>query len=95
MVIYMIFWEKNLCLHTHLINFVSFHFIRLCDGASGVVGRQPYYSQTFNKGASSHLIPTGVQKWVELDRCKTFMMLLYGTVESILWKGASFHQNYC
>ena len=39
-------------IHTHLI-----HYIRSCDGASGVVGRHPYYSQTFNLGASSHLIP--------------------------------------
>ena len=44
-------------LHTHLIHFVSFHSIRSFDNASGVVGRHPCYSQTFNKGASSHLIP--------------------------------------
>ena len=35
----------------------SFRFIRPCDGASGVIWRHPCYSQTFNKGASSHLIP--------------------------------------
>ena len=35
----------------------SFCFIRPCDGASGVIWRHPCYSQTLNKGASSHLIP--------------------------------------
>ena len=42
-------------LHTHLIHFVSFH--PPLDGASGVVGRHPCYSRTYNIGASSHLIP--------------------------------------
>ena len=37
-------------LHPHLIHFVSFHFIRPCDGASGVVGRHPCYSRTYNIG---------------------------------------------
>ena len=36
---------------------ISFHFIRPCDGTSGMVGRRPCYSQTYNMGASSHLIP--------------------------------------
>ena len=40
-----------------LISSISFHFISPCDGASGVVGRHPCYSQTYNLGASSHLIP--------------------------------------
>ena len=40
-----------------LISSISFHFISPCDGASGVVGRHPCYSLTFNIGASSHLIP--------------------------------------
>ena len=40
-----------------LISSISFHFICPCDGASGVVGRHPCYSQTYNVGASSHLIP--------------------------------------
>ena len=40
-----------------LISFISFHFIRPCDGASGVVGRHHCYSRTYNIGASSHLIP--------------------------------------
>ena len=40
-----------------LISSSSFPFIRPCDGASGVVGRHPCYSRTYNKGASSHLIP--------------------------------------
>ena len=35
----------------------SFRFIRPCDVASGVIWRHPCYSQTFNKGDSSHLIP--------------------------------------
>ena len=42
-------------LHTHLIHFVSFHFISICDGATGVVGLHPCYSLT-NIGASTHLI---------------------------------------
>ena len=37
-------------------HFVSFHFIRPCDGASDVVGHHPCYPQIFNKGASSLLI---------------------------------------
>ena len=40
-----------------LISSISFHFIRPCDGATGVVGRHPCYSLTYNIGASSHLIP--------------------------------------
>ena len=40
-----------------LISSISLHFIRPCDGASGVVGRRPCYSRTYNIGASSHLIP--------------------------------------
>ena len=44
-------------LQTHLIHFVSFHFISTCDVATGVVGRHPCYSQTFSIGASSHLVP--------------------------------------
>ena len=32
-------------LYTHLIHFVSFHFIHPCDGASGVIGRHPSHSQ--------------------------------------------------
>ena len=40
-----------------LISPISFHFVRPCDGATGVVGRHPCYSLTYNIGASSHLIP--------------------------------------
>ena len=40
-----------------LISPISFHFIHPCDDASGVAGRHPSYSQTYNIGASSHLIP--------------------------------------
>ena len=40
-----------------LISSISFHFISPGDGASGVVGRHPCYSRTYNIGASSHLIP--------------------------------------
>ena len=40
-----------------LISSISFHFIRPCDGASGVVSQHPCYSRTSNVGASSHLIP--------------------------------------
>ena len=40
-----------------LISSISFHFISPCVGASGVVGRHPCYSRTYNIGASSHLIP--------------------------------------
>ena len=39
------------------ISSISFHFISPCDGASGVVGRHPCYSRTYNIRASSHLIP--------------------------------------
>ena len=39
------------------ISSISFHFNSLCDGASGVVGRHPCYSRTYNIGASSHLTP--------------------------------------
>ena len=44
-------------LHSLLIHFLSFHFISLCDCATGVDGRHPCHSLTFNKGASSYLIP--------------------------------------
>ena len=44
-------------LHTHLAHLVSFHFISPCDGVIGVVDRHPCYSQIFNIGSSSHLIP--------------------------------------
>ena len=40
-----------------LISSISFHFIRPYDGATGMVGRHPCYSRTYNMGASSHLIP--------------------------------------
>ena len=40
-----------------LISSISFHFIRPCDGESGLVSRHPCYSWTYNIGASSHLIP--------------------------------------
>ena len=36
-----------------LTSFISFHFISPCDGASGMVGRHPCYSRTYNLGASS------------------------------------------
>ena len=32
------------------ISSISFHFISPCDGASGVVGRHPCYSRTYNMG---------------------------------------------
>ena len=43
-----------------LISSISFHFIRPCDGASGVVGRHPCYSRTYNMGLHriSSLDPT-------------------------------------
>ena len=34
-------------LHTHLIHFLLFHYIRPCDSASGLDGRHPCYSQTY------------------------------------------------
>ena len=40
-----------------LISSISFHFIRPCDGATGMGGWHPCYSLTYNIGASSHLIP--------------------------------------
>ena len=45
-------WEKPRQKHIHFVSFIS-----PCDGASGVVGRHPCYSLTYNIGASSHLIP--------------------------------------
>ena len=43
-----------------LISFISFYFISPCDGASGVIGRHPCYSRTYNMGLhrSSSLDPT-------------------------------------
>ena len=43
--------------HSTLISFILFNFICHCDGASGIIGQHPWYSQTFNKGASSRLLP--------------------------------------
>ena len=40
-----------------LISFVSFHFIRPCDVATDMVGRNPCYSLTFNIGTLTYLIP--------------------------------------
>ena len=40
-----------------LISSISLHFIRPCDGVTGMVGWHPCYSLTYNIGASSHLIP--------------------------------------
>ena len=54
--IYIYIYIYNSFLHTHLIHFVSFHFISPCDGETGVVGRHPSYSQTFNVGSLSHPI---------------------------------------
>ena len=50
-----------------LISSISFHFIRLCDGASGMVGRHPCYSRTYNVGLHriSSLDPTLCWTWVE------------------------------
>ena len=45
--------------HLSTISVVSYYILilnRPCDGASGVVGRYPCYSQTFNKGDSSQPI---------------------------------------
>ena len=44
-------------LHTHLIHFVSFHFISPFDGVIGMIDQHPCNSQTFNVVASSQLIP--------------------------------------
>ena len=49
--------QISFSLFSTLISSNSFHFIRPCDGATGVVGRHPCYSRTYNMGASSHLIP--------------------------------------
>ena len=40
-----------------LVHFISLHFICPCDDLSSVIGWHPCYSQTFNKRASSQLIP--------------------------------------
>ena len=50
-----------------LISSISFHFISPCDGASGVVGRHPCYSRTYNIGASSHPIPRPDLVWTRVE----------------------------
>ena len=50
-----------------LISSISFHFISPCDGASGVVGRHPCYSLTYNMRASSHLIPRPGLCWTRVE----------------------------
>ena len=50
-----------------LISSISFHFISPCDGASGVVGRHPCYSRTYNIGASTHLIPRPTLCWTRVE----------------------------
>ena len=41
-------------LHFHVIHLVSYNLISPSDGATGVVSRHPWYSWTYNIGASSH-----------------------------------------
>ena len=41
----------------HFSYFVSFNFIHPCNGATGMLGRHPWYSQIFNVGTSLHLFP--------------------------------------
>ena len=48
----------------------SFRFLRLCDGASGVLGRNLCYSQIFNKGASSI-------SSLDPDLCQTLRIFIY------------------
>ena len=38
-------------LHTHLIHFVSFHFIHNCEFAPGLAGRHPCFSRDLNHGS--------------------------------------------
>ena len=56
-----------------LISSISLNFICPCDGATGVVGRHPCYSLTYNIGASSHLIP---QSDHVLDKSYLFIHLI-------------------
>ena len=49
-----------------LISSISFHFIP-CDGASGVVGRQPCYSRIYNIGASSHQSLDPTLCWTQVE----------------------------
>ena len=50
-----------------LVSSISFHFISPCDGASGLVGRHPCYSRTYNIGASSYLIPRPDLCWTRVE----------------------------
>ena len=50
-----------------LISSISFHFISPCDGATGVVGRHPCFSRTYNIGASSHLILDPTLCWTRVE----------------------------
>ena len=54
-------------LHTHLIHFLTFNFMSLCNGTTGGIGRHPCYSLTFNIGAEPHSIPHRI-----IDAQKTF-----------------------
>ena len=56
------------------ISFVSFYFIRRCHDASTVVGQHTYYSQNFNIGASTHLIP---RSWSVPDMSWGYSYLCY------------------
>ena len=50
----------NLTLITRVRNLVPITYlgeVKYIDSATGVVGRHPCYSLTFNIGASSHLVP--------------------------------------
>ena len=59
-----------------LISSISFHFIRPCDGASGVVGRHPCYSRTYNVGLHriSSLDPTLC--WTRVEDIYLLLLLL-------------------
>ena len=60
-----------------LISSISFHFISPCDGASGVVGRHPWYSRTCNIGLHliSSLDPTLC--WTRVEDIILLLVLAY------------------
>ena len=73
-----------------LISSTSFHFISPFDGASGVVGRHPCHSLTYNIGASSHLIP---RPDLVLDTSWGYLFIY--TVSSLAWQSLAILRGEC
>ena len=66
-----------------LISSISFHFTRPCDGASGVVGRHPCYSRTYNIGVHriSFLDPTLC--WTRVEDIYLFIFIFVSILHTI------------